>query len=84
LAKVRALLRKEYGFSRDPKRKFGIPAVFSTEPVRHPERGNACAPHGLSCAGYGSSVCVTASFGFFAASLALNHLARIGTGIAAE
>jgi tRNA A37 threonylcarbamoyladenosine dehydratase len=82
LAKVRALLRNEYGFPRDPRRKFGIPAVFSTEPVRHPERGNAGAPQlasaGLNCAGYGSSVCVTASFGFFAAGLALNHIAQAG------
>ena len=84
LAKVRALLRKEYGFTRDPKKKFGIPAVFSTEPVRHPERGDACAlpasPAGLNCAGYGSSVCVTAAFGFFAASVALRHIAHAGTG----
>ena len=84
LAKVRSLLRKEYGFTRDPKKKFGIPAVFSTEPVRHPERGDACAlpasPAGLNCAGYGSSVCVTAAFGFFAASVALRHIAHAGTG----
>jgi tRNA A37 threonylcarbamoyladenosine dehydratase len=82
LAKVRALLRREYGFTRDPRREFGIPAVFSSEPVRHPEQGNICAPQpastGLNCAGYGSSVCVTASFGFFAASLALNHIAQTG------
>ena len=85
LAKVRSLLRKEYGFTRDPKKKFGIPAVFSTEPVRHPERGDACAaqpgPAGLNCAGYGSSVCVTASFGFFAAGAALNHIAQVGTAV---
>jgi tRNA A37 threonylcarbamoyladenosine dehydratase len=85
LAKVRALLRKDYGFTRDPKKEFGIPAVFSTEPVRHPERGSACESQttsaGLNCAGYGSSVCVTATFGFFAASLALNHIAQTGTGI---
>jgi tRNA A37 threonylcarbamoyladenosine dehydratase len=83
LAKIRALLRKEQGFTRDPKKKFGIPAVFSTEPVRHPERGSDCemltapaAPVGLNCAGYGSSVCVTAAFGFFAASAALSHIAQ--------
>jgi tRNA A37 threonylcarbamoyladenosine dehydratase len=85
LAKVRALLRREYGFTRDPRKKFGIPAVFSTEPVRPPARESACAPQpasaGLNCAGYGSSACVTAPFGFFAASLALNHIARAGTAI---
>lgn len=80
LAKVRSLLRKEYGFTRDPKKKFGIPAVFSTEPLRYPDNGASCdlphSPAGLNCAGYGSSVCVTAPFGFVAASEALRHLAK--------
>ena len=82
LSKVRSTLRKEYaadGFTRDLKRKFGIPAVFSTEPLRYPENGASCDEPptlaGLNCAGYGSSVCVTASFGLFAASVALRHLA---------
>ena len=78
LAKVRSVLRKEYGFTRDPKKKFGIPAVYSSEPVRYPDTGNSCealaSPTGLNCAGYGSSVCVTASFGLFAASEALREI----------
>ena len=78
LAKVRSVLRKEYGFTRDPKKKFGVPAVFSSEPLRYPE-STSCeqAPSlsGLNCAGYGSAVCVTASFGLFAASAVLKHLA---------
>jgi tRNA A37 threonylcarbamoyladenosine dehydratase len=78
LAKTRASLRREYGFARDPKKKFGIPAVYSTEPARHPQRTGDCAPAGLNCAGYGSSVCVTASFGFFAAGVALAHIAQAG------
>ncbi|MDR1936603.1 MAG: tRNA threonylcarbamoyladenosine dehydratase, partial [Candidatus Accumulibacter sp.] len=84
LAKTRSLLRKEYGFARDPKKKFGVPAVFSSEPVRHPERGGARAPQapaGLNCAGYGSSVCVTATFGFLAASVVLNQLAVQVSGV---
>jgi tRNA A37 threonylcarbamoyladenosine dehydratase len=32
--------------------------------------------HGLSCAGYGSSVCVTAGFGFAAASRVLALVAK--------
>ena len=81
LAKVRSLLRKEYTFTRDPKKKFGIPAVYSTEPLRYPEVGASCdtpasSPSGLNCAGYGSSVCITAVFGFFAASEALRHIAQ--------
>ena len=78
LAKVRSVLRREYGFPRDPKKKFGIPAVYSSEPVRYPDTGNSCdapaSPAGLNCAGYGSSVCVTASFGLFAASEALRQI----------
>lgn len=72
-ARVRSLLRKEYGFTRDIKKKLGIECVFSDEPLRYPElasceTGQSAAPAGLNCAGFGSSVCVTAVFGFVAAS----------------
>ena len=84
LSKVRSTLRKEYandGFTRDLKKKFGIPAVFSSEPLRYPENGASCDEPptlaGLNCAGYGSSVCVTAPFGLFAASVALRQLAGL-------
>jgi tRNA A37 threonylcarbamoyladenosine dehydratase len=77
LAKVRAQLRKDHGFPKDPKRKFGISAIYSTEAIQRPV---ACdtgeAPQGLSCAGYGSGVCVTAPFGFFAAAAALRLLSQ--------
>ena len=81
LSKVRSLLRKEYGFTRDPKKKFGIPAVFSSEPLRAPANAScdqAPGLSGLNCAGYGSTVCVTASFGLFAASAVLKQLAQDG------
>ena len=75
LAKVRAQLRKAHGFPKDRKRKFGIPAIYSTEPLQRPVAcATDAAPQGLSCAGYGSGVCVTASFGFFAAATALRLL----------
>jgi tRNA A37 threonylcarbamoyladenosine dehydratase len=80
LAKVRSRLRKEYGsirgFPRDPRRKFGIEAVYSVEPVQQPVvcDSDGSAPQRLSCAGYGSDVCVTASFGLFAASRVLARL----------
>jgi tRNA A37 threonylcarbamoyladenosine dehydratase len=81
LSKVRALLRKEYGFTREAKKRFGVAAVFSSEPLRYPENGAQCdeapAGGGLNCSGYGSSVCVTASFGLFAASEALRHIAAV-------
>lgn len=77
-SKVRALLRREYGFSRKPGEKFGIPAVYSSEPVRYPDKNLSCgtapAPNGLNCAGFGSSVCVTASFGLAAAAHILNEI----------
>ncbi|HRP23118.1 tRNA threonylcarbamoyladenosine dehydratase [Thauera sp.] len=83
LSKVRARLRKEHGFSRDPKKKFGIEAVFSTEPLRYPavqacDTASPAAPQGLACAGYGSSMAVTASVGLFCAARALDHLLLAG------
>lgn len=71
-SKLRARLRKEHGFPRDAKKKFGVPCVFSDEQIRRPE-GGACdldeaGLHGLNCAGYGSSVAVTAGFGCAAAA----------------
>jgi len=75
LSKVRSLLRREYGFPRDTKRKFKVPAVFSTEPLRYPTIEAACTnergPAGLNCAGFGSSVCVTSVFGMVAAAQAI-------------
>ncbi|MCD9120115.1 tRNA threonylcarbamoyladenosine dehydratase [Cupriavidus sp. UGS-1] len=93
LAKVRAGLRKQWGLPRDPKKPFGLPAVYSDEPLRYPEpEQQACeideapfadaahpqrqGPQGLACAGFGSSVAVTAVFGFVAASVALSAIAQ--------
>jgi tRNA A37 threonylcarbamoyladenosine dehydratase len=73
LSKVRARLRREYGFTREPGKKFGIEAVTSNEP---PQRPPACGagPHALSCAGYGSSMAMTASIGLFIAARAIERL----------
>ncbi len=83
LAKVRKRLRAHHGFPRGTKNKFGIDAVFSTEPLRFPDVGEACALDsedkagitGLNCAGFGSSMVVTASFGLVAAAQVLRKLA---------
>ncbi len=83
LAKVRKRLRAEYGFPRGTKNKFGIDAVFSTEPLRFPDTDDACdfgindrsGVTGLNCAGFGSSMAVTASFGLVAAAQVLRKLA---------
>ena len=85
LAKVRNTLRREYGFSRNPKRRFGIEAVYSLEQLTYPAGdGEVClqkpasnGPVRLDCAsGFGAASPVTASFGFFAASRLLNRIAR--------
>lgn len=78
LAKVRSLLRREHGFPRDTKKKFGVRAVFSTEALRYPDANANCdvsnGTAGLNCAGFGSSVCVTSVFGMVAAAEAINLL----------
>lgn len=81
LSRVRARLRKEHGFPSTPQKKFGVTAVYSLEPMHRPldAQGQVCAPAAgaaLACAGYGSSVCVTAPFGFAAAGHVLRELAR--------
>ncbi len=79
-SKLRARLRQDYGFPRDAKKKFGVPCVFSDEQIRRPQT-LACdldeaGLHGLNCAGYGSSVAVTAGFGFAAAAHCLGILLK--------
>ena len=80
LARVRSLLRREYGFPRDTKKKFGVATIFSTEALRYPAVRESCdaaaRPVGLSCAGFGSSVCVTSVFGMAAAAHAIQLLTR--------
>jgi tRNA A37 threonylcarbamoyladenosine dehydratase len=87
LKKVRKLLRAEYGFSRGEKQKYGIDAVFSMEPLRYPETGDACeigsSVTGLNCAGFGSGMVVTASFGMIAAAHILRKLAESALDAAA-
>lgn len=81
LAKVRSQLRKFHGFPKAGSGKFGVPAVYSTEQLRYPEPANACDAgtaglNGLSCAGFGSSVCVTGTFGLVAAAQAISLIGR--------
>ncbi len=88
LAKVRNQLRRDHGFpkagnqgsaSAKKPAKFGIPCIYSDEPVQQPETlscetDNAIT--GLNCAGYGSTVTVTAPSGMAAAGLVLKLLAQ--------
>lgn len=79
-SKVRAKLRRDYGFPRDPKKKFGIECVYSPEQGRRAidPLCEVAEPHsgGLNCAGYGSSVAVTSAFGMAAAARVLNRIAN--------
>jgi tRNA A37 threonylcarbamoyladenosine dehydratase len=83
LKKVRRRLRSDYGFPRGMKTKFNVDAVFSMEPLQFPDTGEACSVDGddrsgvtgLNCAGFGSSMVVTATFGMFAAGHLLRKLA---------
>ncbi|CAN4269073.1 COG1179 Dinucleotide-utilizing enzymes involved in molybdopterin and thiamine biosynthesis family 1 [Methylophilaceae bacterium] len=81
LSKVRNQLRRDYAFPKasNTKRsaKFGIDCVYSDEQAIKPESAcevDSSAITGLNCAGYGSSVCVTAPFGFTAAQLAIQKI----------
>lgn len=82
MAKVRGQLRRDYNFSTNPKRKFGIDCVYSTEQLRYPaEDGSVThAKAGVSGArmdcsgGFGASMMVTASFGLRAAATLLHRL----------
>ncbi|MDK1286562.1 tRNA cyclic N6-threonylcarbamoyladenosine(37) synthase TcdA [Pseudoalteromonas umbrosa] len=77
LAKVRYLLRKQYNFTTNPKRKFAVDCVYSTEQLVYPTGdGEVCkakqqadGSKNMDCAtGFGSATMVTGSFGFFAAA----------------
>jgi tRNA A37 threonylcarbamoyladenosine dehydratase len=88
LKKVRKILRAQYGFARGEKNKYHIDAVFSMEPLRYPEAGDACeidanSITGLNCAGFGSSMVVTATFGMVAAGHMLRKLAEAANAVAA-
>lgn len=79
LKMVRKRLRSQYGFPRSIKTKFHVDAVFSMEPLSLPETDDSCeidAVTGLNCAGFGSSMVVTATFGMIAAGHVLNKLAE--------
>ena len=80
-AKVRSRLRSDFGFSRNPKRNFGIECVFSSQQQVYPKADGSVSHekpgiHGISldCSmGYGSAAFVTAVFGQVAASRVINR-----------
>ncbi|HED12469.1 MAG TPA: tRNA cyclic N6-threonylcarbamoyladenosine(37) synthase TcdA [Gammaproteobacteria bacterium] len=80
-AKVRKLLRANYGFSKNLRRYFVVDCVFSTEQLRYPQADghiDYCKPgiSGLSLdcrLGYGAASYVTAVFGFVAVAKVLER-----------
>ncbi len=81
-AKVRSQLRYQYGYTKNPKRSFGIKCVYSTQQQRYPNADGSVdyAKPGvkgvhLDCAmGFGSATQVTATFGFVAAAKAIDSI----------
>ena len=81
-AKLRSFLRRHHNFSQNPKRRFGVECVYSTEQLRYPDaKGNVSYQKQmtggvkLDCSGgFGAAVTVTASFGFITASRVINKL----------
>ncbi len=80
-AKVRSRLRSDYGFTVNPKRRFGIECVYSSEQPLYPDSDGEVshAKPGapgvrLDCdQGYGSVAYVTGTFGLVAASRAVKR-----------
>ncbi|MEL6721778.1 MAG: tRNA threonylcarbamoyladenosine dehydratase [Pseudomonadota bacterium] len=78
LARTRKQLRQIYRFPRNPARCFGVPAVWSPEPIT---RIQVCMPqtdHSLNCAGFGACMPVTATFGLVAAAHILKKITQSG------
>lgn len=72
LSLIRRKLRDDYGWTKNPKRYFGVPAIYSMENVRYPTTdacantdGNVTDTFKLDCGnGLGSACHVTATMAF--------------------
>lgn len=82
LQKIRTQLYRHHNFARDPKRKFRVDAIHSDEQMVYPKPdGSVCQTKQhledgvkLDCTGgFGSSVMVTGTFGFLAATRAIER-----------
>lgn len=85
ISKVRSMLRRDYNFSRNPKRSYSIPCVFSSEQMVFPQPdGSVCRMRssddestGLDCeSGFGSATMITGTFAFVAASRVVKRIAE--------
>lgn len=84
-AKVRSELRRNHGFSKNPKRRFGVECIYSTEQLTFPtadgetshQKQQLQGSGKMDCAtGYGAFVGVTSTFGMVAASSAIDYITR--------
>ncbi|MFT6914424.1 MAG: tRNA A37 threonylcarbamoyladenosine dehydratase [Motiliproteus sp.] len=84
-AKLRSQLRRNHNFSSNPKRRFHVSCVFSTEQLRYPQADGSVSAQKpvmdagegirLDCSsGFGASTCVTATFGFVAVARVIEKL----------
>ncbi|HSE11774.1 MAG TPA: tRNA cyclic N6-threonylcarbamoyladenosine(37) synthase TcdA [Rudaea sp.] len=90
LGLARRTLRDDYGWTRNPKRYFGVQAVFSRENVNYPQAdGSVCKTRGadaetalkLDCAGgLGAAMHVTATFGMVAVARLIERLLEAQAG----
>ena len=86
LARVRKVLRQNYRFPRDRRRKFEVDCVFSPEPMLYPQPDGSVCPSKdprtdlrLDCeSGYGTASFVTGAFGFALAARVVTRIAESG------
>jgi len=79
-AKVRSTLRREFGFTKNIKRSFGVECVFSTQQQVYPKPDGSVSQDkpgikgvSLDCSmGFGASSCVTSVFGFVVVARAID------------
>lgn len=73
LAVIRTNLKRFHNFSKDKKRTYKIPCVFSPEPRTIPTQ--SCDANNLNCNnGFGSITHITGMFGFHAAGHVINSI----------
>ena len=81
-AKVRSTLRREFGFTKNIKRSFGVECVFSAQQQVYPKPDGSVSQDkpgvkgvSLDCSmGFGASSCVTSVFGFVAVARVIEKM----------
>ncbi|WP_417448245.1 tRNA cyclic N6-threonylcarbamoyladenosine(37) synthase TcdA [Idiomarina abyssalis] len=89
LAKVRSQLRRDYGFSKNPRRKWGVDCVYSEEQLRYPvisgelegevtlQKPGSGSMRMDCSSGFGAAMVVTCSFAMQATAMLLKRLAPV-------